>query len=185
VIARVVAAVLVAASLSAACGGGDKPKKVAIKPASVPAEIVPTTLAQGTLALRQDDEARKAFSTIGDQALIADGRLWTIRQGERLVATLQVSTLKPTINAADEIDRETITNLILPNAKQKITINDVSVVQTGSTDDKTVYLWFGKSLFQVLQVKGSKIDPERILREILEFQQASPGWQPLPKSVPK
>jgi hypothetical protein len=96
-----------------------------------------------------------------------------------------VSTLKPTIDAADETDRESITNLILTSAKQKITINDVSVVQTGSTDDKTVYLWFGKSLFQVLQVKGSKIDPERLLREILDFQQASPVWQPLPKTAPK
>lgn len=176
---RLAIAIAVAALTAGACGGGEKAAPV--KPANVPVEIVPATLADGTLTLQEDATARKAFSTIGDRALVADGRLWTIRQGERLIATLQISTLKPRVDLLNEKERESVINNVLPGTKQRISVNDVSVVQTDSSDKKTVYLWFGRSLFEVLQVKGSKIDPEQILAELVEFQKSSPHWKPLPK----
>jgi hypothetical protein len=49
-----------------------------------------------------------------------------------------------------------------------------------ATEDKVVYLWFGASMFEVLQVKGNGIDPEKVLGELLAFQLASPAWHAAP-----
>ena len=60
-------------------------------------------------------------------------------------------------------------------------MGDVPVLQV-ATEDKVVYLWFGRSMFQVLQVKGQGVDPEKVLGELLAFQTASPAWHDAPSS---
>jgi len=48
--------------------------------------------------------------------------------------------------------------------------------------DKVVYIWFGRDLFEVLQLKRSASDPidaEKVLAELIGFQTASSSWRGL------
>ena len=175
---RVVAALLLA-SVVAACGGGDE--KVAVKPAKVDAELVPQSLADGSLVLREDAKATEAFGALPENALVADGKLYAIRQGDRLVATLQLSTLLPEVDLTDSDRLGEVSDKLLPGVKEELRVADTSVFEVAG-EDKVVYVWFGRQMFQVLQVKGTKVDPEEVLAELISFQQKSPAWDPLPES---
>lgn len=174
-----VAAVAVAAS---ACGGGTE--AVAEKPPpKVAVELVPEKVNEGTFTFAEDEKAREAFSSIGEQALVADGRLFALRHGERLVGTLQLSTMKVKVDLGDSKQRESVINNVIPGAKERIRVGPVSIVQT-ATEDKTVYLWFGKDLFQVLQLKptqASPFDPEKVLSDVISYQTQLAIWKPVPE----
>ena len=176
---RLLAFVFAVALLLGACGGGgDDARAPAHPPSKVPVSLVPPSLTNGELVLTEDDQARKAFAELGDRALVADGRLWQIRKGEQLVATLQVSTVKTKVDLANEEERTSIVKHILPGRRQQIDVDGLSISMSDS-DDKTVFVWFGRDLFQVLQVKSTKLDPEAIVRDLVGFQSASPEWKAL------
>ena len=86
---RRIVPVLAAVVVLGACGGGGD-DGVATK---VESSLVPPTLADGALTLREDKTAHKAFANVGGQSLVDDGRLWAVRDGDQLVATLQMATL--------------------------------------------------------------------------------------------
>jgi hypothetical protein len=176
---RVLVALAAVTLLVGACGGdgGERPA-VARPPAKVPVSLVPPSLTNGELTLTEDDQARKAFSELGERALVADGRLWQIRQGDQLVATLQVSTVKSKVDLRNERERTSIVRHILPGTRQEIDVDGLPISMSDS-DDKTVFVWFGRDLFQVLQVKSTKLDPEAIVRDLVGFQAASPDWKAL------
>ena len=175
---RYLSAVVLCLGLLGACGRGDD-DVAARPPPKVPLALVPLGFSAGTLTVSEDSQARKAFTELGDNALVADGRLWQIRQAERLVATLQVATVKSKVDLTDAEQRRSIINHILPGARQEIDVNGVSV-SSSEANDKTVYVWFGRDLFQVLQVKSTKIDPEAVVTELVDFQSHSPDWRALP-----
>lgn len=172
---RAVALLLVTIAL-AACGGSGS--SIAM-PTKVSASLVPDALASGKLALAEDRSAHKRFAAAGSDSLVSDGRLWAVRDGNRLVATLQVSTLAPKVDLSDKREKAALVASILPGTRESFDVGDVRVVSV-ATEDKTVYLWFGASMFEVLQVKGNGIDPEKVLGELLAFQQASPAWHAAP-----
>jgi hypothetical protein len=172
-------AVCCVAVAAGACGGGGGRDVAAVPPPKVPVALVPPAFATGELRVTEDGQARKAFSRLKDNALVADGRLWQIRQADRLVATLQVATVKTKVDLADGEQRRSIVNHILPGRRQEIDVNGVTVSMSDA-NDKTVYVWFGRDLFQVLQVKSTKIDPEAVVTELVGFQVQSPEWRALP-----
>jgi len=174
-VALVVAAVAVTFPL-AACGGGGSSTAV---PTKVSTSLIPSSLSSGKLALAEDKSAHKRFASAGSDSLVSDGRLWAVRDGNRLVATLQVSTLAPKVDLADKKSKASLVASILPGTRESFEVGDVRVVSV-STEDKVVYLWFGASMFEVLQVKGNGIDPEKVLGELLAFQLASPAWHAAP-----
>jgi hypothetical protein len=172
------AAVAVVACLSSACGsGGDGELQAA--PPKVGTELVPPSLAGGSLVLVEDGKAKEAFGKLPENALVADGRLYAIRQGDRLVATLQLSTLLPEVDLTDTNRYKEIADELLPGTKEELEVGGLKVLQVPG-EDKVVFLWFGRQMFQVLQVKGSRVDPEAVLAEVIGYQQASPAWEPLP-----
>lgn len=178
--ARVIAVALVVAALLGGCGRGDA--EAERTPSEVPLELVPNAVNQGAFRLAEDDAARKAFAEIGPRALVADGRLFAIRDGERLVGTLQLSTMKVKVDLADSEQRQTVTNNVIPGAKETISVGPVPVVQAAGAD-KTVFLWFGRDMFQVLQLKptrASPFEPELILSEIITYQTSQKAWKSLP-----
>jgi hypothetical protein len=180
---RLLLLLVVSLSFAGACsgrgGGGGRDAAAVGPPPKVPLALVPSALTAGTLTVSEDSQARKAFASLGDNALVADGRLWQIRQSDRLVATLQVATVKTKVDLADEEQRRAIVNHILPGTRQEIDVNGLTV-STSDANDKTVYVWFGRDLFQVLQVKSTKIDPEAVITELVGFQVQSPEWRALP-----
>lgn len=162
--------VVVSCLLCAACTRTDVPTTAAPLP-KVPAELVPTKLEQTRYDLVENTEpaTASAFALDNPSALIADGRLWEIRDGQRLVGTLQVTTVKPKVDLTESKTRRAIQVGLMPGSVQRLSVRDVPVFAT-SSNDKIVYLWFGRTLFQVVQLKGNAVDPEGVLGDIVGFQ---------------
>jgi hypothetical protein len=53
-----------------------------------------------------------------------------------------------------------------------VSVGETKVIASTAAD-KSLYLWFGSNLFEVLQVKSTKVDPDEIAAELIEYQQAS------------
>ncbi|MEN3272606.1 MAG: hypothetical protein V7636_1367, partial [Actinomycetota bacterium] len=87
-IRRVGAVALVAVFLlPAACGRGDS--GIGVRPVSVADDLVPGAIGGGLkLYESRTKETRNAFANAGDESLVADGRVWEIRKGARLVGAL-------------------------------------------------------------------------------------------------
>ena len=176
-----IAAVIAAALVVGGCGRDSNDDER--PPTEVSLQLVPDSLNSGAFHLVEDDKAREAFSAIGPDALVADGRLFAIRDGERLVGTLQLSTMKPRVDLTDEDNRASVVNNVIPGGRETISVGPISVIQTLG-QDKTVFLWFGKDMFQVLQLKPTKaspFEPEQILSEIITHQTGQKAWKPLPR----
>lgn len=173
---RLLPVVLALALVAGGCGGGGAGAARSAPPPEVPVALVPPAL--GTLTLTEDDQARDTFSKLGDRALVADGRLWQVRQGDRLVATLQVSTVKAKVDLAEPDQRNAIVRHILPGSRQEIDVSGVTVWMS-EANDKSVFVWFARDLFQVLQVKSTKLEPEAVVGDLVAYQLQSPEWKGL------
>lgn len=170
-VALVAGAVASVASV-AACGTGPDRTTVLVKPASIPDDIVPATVA-GDLTVHEYDAARATFARAGASSLVADGRVWAIRRGETLVGTLQVSTLKPDVSAADPTDRKAILQGVMTGISyETLQVGDTPVVASTAAD-KSLYLWFGPKMFEVLQVKSTKVDPDEVAADLIDFQRST------------
>lgn len=166
-----------ALSLMAACGGGGGgDSKTTPPPPKVPAQLVPLELSGAGVVLSEDASAKKAFRRVAQRALIAEGRLWQLRQTGRLVGTLQVASMKTKVDLREEDQREAIVSSVLAGSRQEIDVDGLPVFANQS-DDKTVYVWFAKGIFEVLQLKGAKAAPEQVLTELIAFQRATPLWK--------
>ena len=173
-------AVLCLALLTAACGN-DAPVESKAPPKSVPDSVVPPMLNGDKILLKEnvDDETQKAFANGGEFSLVADGRLWELRQGARLVGALQVATVVNRIDLSQGKERRSMLRQILPGNLNELMVDDVPV-WAAESNDKVVYVWFATGTFQVLQLKGANLDPEGLLREVIGFQRKSGDWLPLP-----
>lgn len=177
--ARLVVSLIGFAILGVACGR-DAPSIV--RPADVPDGLVPPTVQGGELAFYESKVpgVEEAFRNPRREALSADGQLWELRRGDRLVGALQLTTVVPAVDLRERHRRESIIRQIMPSTVDRITVEDVSV-WTNSSNDKTVFLWFGRDMFVVLTLKGSEddLDPEGILNEMVTFSTLSDKWKPL------
>jgi hypothetical protein len=166
--AALLGAVLTA--LLTACGSGTD--RVLVEPASVSTDMVPPTLGEG-LTVHEFPAARKRFASAGESSLVADGRVWAIRRGQTLVGTLQVSTVKPDVSVTDKDDRKSIIGGVMTGISYETVEVGDTVVIASTAADKSLYLWFGPGFFEVLQVKSTKVEPDDLAAELIEFQQAT------------
>jgi hypothetical protein len=169
--ARTVAALAFAVVVVlASCGRSDAAAAPAKK---VPAEIVPAQLPSAPgdplLTLEEYKQGAERIDAAGGRSMVADGRVWEVRRGSTLVGALQVSTLQPKVDVSSRKQREKLAGLVMSGSIQRIVVSGVEVV-AARTADKVVFLWFGDQLFEVLQIKGAGINPETMLKSILEFQ---------------
>lgn len=167
---------MIAALVTAGCGGDDVAAPA--RGPSLPADLVPRELDGGALTVVEDPSARKAFERTERTTLVADGKLWAIRKGETLVATLQVATLDPRVDLTRRADREQIVASALAGGVETVEVAGTTVHAVAS-QDRVMFLWFGRRLFEVLQVKATKVDPQDLLNEVLGYQTSSPSWEPL------
>lgn len=172
----------VALVLGAGCAGADGDPLPSGSPSQVPEGLVPDSLAIGDLRVRPygGEEAQKAFVEAGEEALVADGKLWEIREGETLVGVLQISTLKNRVDLTEEDAREAILRGVLAGGTRSIEVQGMTVFLS-ETEDQTKYLWFGRRLFEVLTIKASRVEPEPVLEELLRFQVSREVWESLPQ----
>jgi len=176
--------VLVLALVGAAggCGNADD-RDLGPRPVAVADELAPAAIGGGLkLYESTTDETVDAFANAGEESLVADGRLWEIRKGARLVGALQISTVKLKVDLAEADRRDTIVTDILIGSYDRIRVGDAEVY-TSKANDKVVYLWFGESMFQVLQLKGDELDHEQVLADVIEHQDGLASWRPLAVDV--
>jgi hypothetical protein len=167
---RTVAFVAVATVFAgAACGGGSTPTTA---PARVPDDLVPTVLPDG-VTIGEYKPARSRFAKAGETSLVADGRVWAIRRGQTLVGTLQASTVKNDVSLKKADDRKAVVDGVMLGQRYDTLFVGKLKVLSSSAADRTVYLWFGADLFQVLQVKAGKVEPDTIAGDIIEYQQSA------------
>jgi hypothetical protein len=165
------------AALGAAGCGGHSQAASARPLAKVNPALVPSTI--DGLTVQEDAKAKDRFAKLSKNALVADGRMYAFRQGERLVATLQLSTLMPEVDLTNQKRHDEMAEKLMTGVKQQLRIDNTDVFQAAG-DEKTEYMWFGRQMFEVLQVKGSTVKPEDMLKDIISFQQSSHAWEPLP-----
>lgn len=175
------ATVAVLLMLVAACGSGGGEQ---VAPERVPTDLVPDRLLSGTLGVfeNRDPSTLETFANAGPTSLVDDTGVWEIRRGERLVATLQISTVQSKVDLLDEEVREQFAAKLILGQLGRIRSGDVEVF-TATANDKSVFLWFASNLYEVLQTKDRELQPETLLADIIEFQQDKPGWEPLPELV--
>jgi hypothetical protein len=148
--------------------------------ARVDPSLAPTSVVRNTLQVRPNTsrETQLAFANAGPDSLLVDGRLWEIRRADKLIATIQIGTLRPRVQVEKEDVRRGIVGQILTGKVSSIRVDGLEIYFATSRD-KTVYVWFGRGLFEVLQIKSKTPKPEEILRGILEHQRTVPAWRPL------
>ena len=178
--ARLVGVALAVALAGGAGACGNEPEEVAA-PVLVPEGLVPATVQGENLAFYETEApgAIKAFADAGSDSLAADGRLWELRVGDRLIGVLQVTTLLPEVDLLDAGHRNTIVKQLLPTARDRLDIGDVAV-WTATASGKTSFLWFGEGMFSLLTVKpgtDDAIEPEVVLQDVLDHMVASEGWK--------
>lgn len=177
VLRRLSAALLVAALVLTGCGDSDA---APVAPAAVPDDLVPDRL-DGLLVLENREESTlEALANPGRNTLVSDTRIYEIRRGDRLVGTLQISTVLPDVDLTDGDVRDRFVGQVILGQFTRRRIGDVEVFTT-SSDDKTVAVWFGAELFQVVQTKDRELDPEVLLTSIIDHQDGQEGWVPLPQ----
>jgi len=174
---RVVLALVLGLALTAC---GDESRSVA--PVEVDPALAPATLSDGLkLYENRDEETITAFANAGERTLVADGRIWEIRRADRLIGTLQISTVLPDVDLRQPDVRDTMVRQILTGAVSSIRIGDVEVF-TSTTNDKAVYVWFGRGIFEVLQLRDRGVeDFEPFATEIIAHQATLEAWEPLPE----
>lgn len=168
--------------LAPACAGGDAATVDEGPPPRVAEELVPPTLLGDRLEVRlyTGEEGKQAFAEAGDNALVADGKIWEIRRGTTLVGVLQISTVKRRVDLAEEDHRAAILSILAGSVK-RVEIEGVRV-SFAETEDQTRYLWFGTDFFEVLTLKSSQVDPEDAATDLIRFQVRRPQWRPLPEA---
>jgi hypothetical protein len=181
---RVASWALLWSFLALGLAGCGKDAETAVAPERVPGDLVAGTyLDEGLLALENTDESTvDALANARDTTLAADTRIWEIRRGQRLVATLQISSVLPKVDLLDEDVRDRFVGQVIPGQVSRIRTGDVEVFTT-SVNDKTTYLWFGSELFEILQTKDRALEPEELLAAVVAHQDDKEGWVPLPELV--
>lgn len=176
------AAVVVLAGMLALGACGDDPKPVA-RPAPVPDDLVPAAVQEGQFAFFESQlpQVEQAFADAGDKSLAADGRLWELRKDDRLVGSLQLTTLMPEVDLTEADHRNSILRQLLPTNRDQFLVDEVRVWSTTSKN-KAIYLWFGRDLFALMTLKGGSddaLDPEQVLGDVIAHSVASDEWKPL------
>ena len=152
--------------LLCACGNGARPLTA---PARVPNALIPSVMNEG-VSISEYTPGRARFARAGASSLVADGRVWAIRKGQTLVGTLQASTVKNDVDLTKAADRKQVIDGVMTGARYDTIFVGHLKVLSSTAADRTLYLWFGKNLFEVLQVKAGKVAPDDIAGDILEYQ---------------
>ena len=151
-------------------------------PDPVPLSLAPTSVLAGSLHLYRNTapDTLAAFRQDAKDALIADGKLWEIRRADRLIGTLEIATVKPNVNLERPSVRKNMTTPILVGQTSDIRLSGQEVSVVSSDDGVSTVVWFGKGLFEVLQVKDTVVTGPQLAQAIIDYEQTRPEWSPLP-----
>ncbi|MEA3055389.1 MAG: hypothetical protein QOD30_821 [Actinomycetota bacterium] len=175
---RVVRVAAVALALSACGGGGGS---TAIVRATVAADVVPAQIKTNELHLVAYDtkDVKHAFAPKGARTLAEDAKVWEVRQADLLVGALEVVALGERADPADRDDRRSMISQAIPGSADRFDVEDVEVY-AGRSGRRQLYCWFSNDLLVFLQLRGTALDGEAIVADLVRHQVTSPSWRSLP-----
>lgn len=152
-------------------------------PPPVSLDLVPAKLLNGRVGFYLDTapQTLAAFTQDPGNSLISSGRLWDVRSQGRLVATLEIAEVKPGIDLTKSSVRAEFTDPILIGAVSDFRLAGQEVDAVISSDALSTFVWFGRGLFEVLQVKDAPVSPPDLAQAVIRYQETVPAWQPLPQ----
>lgn len=176
-------AVLAAFALVAGLGacGSDDTNAVGPPPA-IPVGAVPAELQVGgglTVTANTSGEIAKAFRIPGENSLAKAGAVWELRQGSQLVGVLQLTSLNERADTRDAADRESIRSEVLSGTETQFEIA-TTPVWTAKDDGRGTYVWFGRQMLGILQVKSLLFESDDAATEMVTTLLQSPLWPELP-----
>ena len=173
---RWLAVVLVVLS---ACGASEASTSVAR--AKVPDGIVPERTATGELHLvpYEGEEVAEAFDPKGARSLADDAEVWEVRQADLLVGALEVVALGERADPANRDDRRSMVGQAIPGSADRFDVEGVEIY-VGRSGQRQLYCWFSNDLLVFLQLRGTALDGEEIVADLVRHQVTQPGWRTLP-----
>ena len=152
-------------------------------PRPVPTALAPATVLNGDLQLHLNTapETAAAFHRNDHHSLISDGQLWEVRRNDRLVGTLEIATVKPSIDLTRTSVRTNLTSPILVGATSTLRLAGQEVATVTRSDGVSTLVWFGKGLLEVVQLKDQTVTGPQLAQAIIEYQQTRSEWAPLPQ----
>lgn len=174
------AVVLASLAVAVACGREEAlpdptPVDAALAPATIPPDL--------TLHENRDPATIETFANPSENTVVADARIWEIRRVDRLIGTLQITTLLPDVELTKLSTRLTLVRQILASEPVSIRIGDTEVYQI-RVGDKATFVWFGDRLMEVMQLRERGLeDFEPYVAAVIEHQQTQPSWVPLPDLI--
>ena len=160
--ARAVAISVAVVALLAACGGGgDEATAIAALPAdTVPSEILGLTVESEDVTERVEGAERNYVEATG---------LYSLREGDRLQATLQIARLNDEAAVDDEAFRLTIVNQIGSTEPKAFRMGDETIYLTASKR-QSVAVFFEERSFVVLSTLETYESSRSLLREVMELE---------------
>lgn len=172
------AAALLVAALATACT-----EQHQAAPRPVATVLAPATVLNGDLQLHLNAtrETVAAFHADDKRSLISDGKLWEVRRNDRLVGTLEIATVKPRVDLARSSVREHMTAPILVGATSTLRLSGQEVSTVSRSDGLSTFVWFGKGLLEVVQLKDQVVTGPQLAQAVIDYQHTRPEWSPLPQ----
>jgi hypothetical protein len=157
--ALVLSSCVAESSASTAPGAASKPEPIA-------ADLLPAEMGGLTVA---PEDVRALVKKAGPESYLASTRLWGLRTGERLRATVQVGRFVADADPANPDFRLRIVGQIGQAAARRRVLHGQDVYVTAS-NEQALYVWFRGRALVVLSVASDFTQPRRVLREALELQ---------------
>jgi hypothetical protein len=105
----------------------------------------------------------------GKTSYLAHTRLWALRQGDRLRATLQVSTFVPNSNPDDHAFQDTLVSQIAEASWRSRMLGGLRVFVT-SANHQPMYIWIKDDVLFVLSIAAGFPSPRAALRQTMGLQ---------------
>lgn len=134
--------------------GADRPKV---------ADALPPELAGLSV---QEEDVSGPLKEAGDRAYVSDVRLWSLREGDRLRATVEVARFAPDAPAEDEDFQRSVTAQLKGAAPRERRIGDDTVFVSGSSQ-QVFYAWFRGVHLVLIAIPTETPNGRAILRDAL------------------
>ncbi|MBA2607932.1 MAG: hypothetical protein H0U92_03240, partial [Actinobacteria bacterium] len=159
----------------------------AAPPPHLPAATVPPTLSVlGTNVVLKPNTSKKtarAFRSVGAASLVREQGVWELRKADRLVGTLQLVTLdSKRSDTRNDRDRTSIRAQILSGDAAQLDLDGLPV-WSAKDGDRVLYVWYGRQVLAVLQVKSDDLDADETVTQLVTTITDSAAWPRMPLDV--
>lgn len=145
--------------------------RVMANPRPLPTHPVPASLDGYTTSF--ESAAGAAFTSVGPSSAVARGEVWTLQLGREVVGALEVAELKGGLTTASEVVKQGIRGAINNGYYRWFKVLNRQWVGVQLAPELRIYLWLPprKDIYEVLQLAQSVPDPQRVLTDLIAYQE--------------